>query len=154
MQVSVPNNQIETRLKRLYEDRAPEIPQQVCGLIEKYRSPSDHSDRSNNLWNEHDIVLITYADQVRSVSSTALATLTEWLQEESLDSLLSIVHLLPFFPYSSDDGFSVIDYLAVDPKAGDWKDVARLGKQVDLMFDLVLNHISSVSEVVQGIFSR
>ena len=63
--------------------------------------------------------------------------------------MISAVHILPFFPYSSDDGFSVIDYTAVNPALGTWDDVRRLGETFDLMFDLVINHVSSQSEWFQ-----
>ena len=103
---------------------------------------------TTSLWSERDVVLITYADQLRSNDGSVvpLAMLRQWLVENGLDQLLSTVHLLPFCPYSSDDGFSVIDYLAVDADAGTWDDIAALGKPFDLMFDLVLNHISQHSE--------
>jgi sucrose phosphorylase len=61
------------------------------------------------------------------------------------------VHLLPFYPYSSDDGFSVIDYKQVNPALGVWDDVARVGQNF-LMFGSVINHISA-SEVVQVLFA-
>ncbi|MEM9187232.1 MAG: sugar phosphorylase, partial [Planctomycetota bacterium] len=104
-------------------------------------------------WTERDVVLITYADQVRDESAgdkPPLAVLGDWLTREGYDELISTVHLLPFCPYSSDDGFSVIDYLAVDPDSGTWADIARLGESFDLMFDLVLNHCSDRSAYFQG----
>lgn len=99
-------------------------------------------------WTERDVVLITYADQLRDAASgdTPLAALRKWLLDNGFGELLSTVHLLPFCPYSSDDGFSVIDYLAVDPDSGTWEDIAALGESFDLMFDLVLNHASAQSE--------
>jgi sucrose phosphorylase len=60
------------------------------------------------------------------------------------------VHILPFFPYSSDDGFSIIDYTAVNPEWGTWADIRQLGEHVRLMFDAVINHISCQSEWFQG----
>ena len=60
------------------------------------------------------------------------------------------VHLLPFFPFSSDDGFSVTDFWKVDPRLGTWNDVALLGKNFRLMFDGVINHVSRESEWFQA----
>ena len=97
-------------------------------------------------WTQRDTVLITYADQIRSEQSSPLAALKEWLVDYGLQEALSTVHLLPFCPYSSDDGFSVIDYLQVDPDSGTWEDIASLGEEFELMYDLVLNHISSQSD--------
>lgn len=59
------------------------------------------------------------------------------------------MHLLPFYPWSSDDGFSVKDFLAVEPGYGTWADIARLGAQFDLMFDAVFNHVSVQGEWFQ-----
>ena len=90
---------------------------------------------------ERDSLLITYGDQVREEGCPPLRTLAEVLERYAYPTI-SIVHLLPFFPYSSDDGFSVIDYTTVNPEWGDWEDVERLGRRFRLMFDAVINHIS------------
>lgn len=134
------------RLTVLYGDRAAELEPQLQALVDEYRTDESATGPP---WSERDVVLITYADLLRSPDATPLATLRQWLTDSQLDRLLAVVHLLPFCPYSSDDGFSVIDYLAVDPQAGTWDDIARLGEVVDLMFDLVLNHISQQSEWFQ-----
>ncbi len=73
----------------------------------------------------------------------------DFLLDHSLDEVIQCVHLLPFCPYTSDDGFSVVDYLAVDPESGTWNDIANLGDSFDLMFDLVLNHASQKHEWFQ-----
>ena len=68
---------------------------------------------------QRDAVLIVYGDQVTAPDTAPLATLQRLLSE-LLEGLISGVHILPFFPYSSDDGFSVIDYRQVDPALGSW----------------------------------
>lgn len=95
-------------------------------------------------WDEQDVVLISYADQFREADKPTLSTFSRFYQQH-LQSIFPLVHLLPFFPYSSDDGFSVIDYHQVDPLCGDWQDVARLHQETRLMFDFVCNHMSSRS---------
>jgi len=95
-------------------------------------------------WDEQDVVLITYADQFRETGKPTLTTFSRFYQQH-LQSLFPLVHLLPFFPWSSDDGFSVIDYHQVDPLCGDWQEVARLHQETRLMFDFVCNHMSSRS---------
>jgi sucrose phosphorylase len=96
-------------------------------------------------WDEQDVVLITYADQISAAGRKTLPVFTEFFQRW-LESCFSHVHLLPFYPWSSDDGFSVMDYHRVSPEAGDWQDVARLNKSTQLMFDFVCNHMSAKSE--------
>ena len=92
-----------------------------------------------------DAILITYGDQLREPDRAPLRTLAEFCSQH-LRGVVSGVHLLPFYPYSSDDGFSVIDYRQVNPALGNWDDVARAGQDFRLMFDGVINHISAESE--------
>jgi glucosylglycerate phosphorylase len=94
---------------------------------------------------ERDALLITYADQVYEAGATPLHTLAEFAGQH-LDGVVSGIHLLPFYPWSSDDGFSVKDYYAVDPAFGTWEDIRRLGERFELMFDAVFNHMSVQSE--------
>lgn len=96
-----------------------------------------------------DAMLITYGDQVSEPGRAPLATLDTWLAEH-LGDTISSVHLLPFYPYSSDDGFSVIDYDVVDPQLGDWEDIGRLARAYRLMFDAVVNHVSAHSAWFEG----
>ena len=78
-----------------------------------------------------------------------LQSLNAFLQS-NLKDVVSGIHILPFYPYSSDDGFSVIDYCQVAPELGTWQDIARLGKDFRLMFDLVANHVSAQSAWFQN----
>jgi sucrose phosphorylase len=104
-----------------------------------------------NRLSQVDSILITYGDMVRSEDEPSLQTLAAFL-EKHLGGTLSTVHLLPFFPYSSDDGFSVIDYYQVNPEFGDWEDISMLGVHFRLMFDAVVNHISAESSWFQRFF--
>jgi sucrose phosphorylase len=96
-------------------------------------------------WSEEDVVLITYGDSILSKHSNPLSALKKIL-EQYLGETVSYIHILPFFPYSSDDGFSVIDYLSVNPDLGEWSDIEALKTDYKLMFDLVINHISQHSD--------
>ncbi len=98
---------------------------------------------------ERDAILITYADQVKEPGAPPLQTLADFCQAH-LAGLVSAVHILPFYPSSSDDGFSVIDYRAVDPTLGDWSDVLRVAKHFKLMFDAVINHVSAQGKWFQA----
>lgn len=138
-------DRIRARLQVLYGDRASQCLRDLVEVIEKY--PRLHS---SNDWSERDVVLITYGDQVQDPPGTALHALTGFLTARSLTELINTVHILPFYPYSSDDGFSVIDYRQVNPEVGDWEDVRELAAHVGLMFDLVLNHCSQHSRWFQG----
>jgi sucrose phosphorylase len=98
---------------------------------------------------QRDAILITYGDQVSEPGLPPLRTLAK-ICEGRLDGLIGGVHILPFFPSSSDDGFSVIDYKRVDPALGDWDDIHRLGQRFRLMFDAVINHVSAHSAWFQA----
>ena len=93
-------------------------------------------------WDQTDSLLITYGDMVQTEDEAPLATLKTFL-DRYVGKAVRHLHLLPFFPYSSDDGFSVIDYLQVNPDLGRWRHIQALGDEYRLMFDLVLNHVSS-----------
>jgi sucrose phosphorylase len=96
-----------------------------------------------------DAILITYGDQIQSPEGTHLQTLAGFIKK-FLPGIVSAIHLLPFFPYSSDDGFSVIDYREVEPEIGIWDDLDPLRDCCHLMFDAVINHISSQSAWFQA----
>ncbi len=114
-------------------------------LLSHIRATRDAIDRPRKRhWDEKDVVLITYADQFRESEAPTLATFSRFYQQH-LRNTFSLVHLLPFFPWSSDDGFSVIDYHRVDATCGDWQHIAELHQQTRLMFDFVCNHISAHS---------
>ena len=134
---------LRSRLEFLYGERAAGCLDRVVQLLEHYAPRMPPVRKAG--WDQRDAVLITYGDQVRSEEVSPLRALGTFLQQAGLDDVLSTVHLLPFYPYSSDDGFSVIDYRAVDPALGDWSDVAALHQRYELMFDLVLNHVSRQS---------
>ena len=98
----------------------------------------------NERFDQTDAVLIAYGDTLQKPGTPPLAVLTEFAAGY-LDGVFSTIHVLPFFPYSSDDGFSVMDFFSVDPNLGNWEDVRQIGSRFKLMFDYVLNHVSAKS---------
>jgi sucrose phosphorylase len=121
---------------------------QIKPLIDHYRSIIARQTLrvfKTRRVSQHDAMLITYGDQVRAPHESPLNTLADFCQQH-LCGLLNSIHLLPFFPYSSDDGFSVIDYTQVDPQLGTWDNIDQLSEHFHLMFDAVINHISAESE--------
>jgi sucrose phosphorylase len=98
---------------------------------------------------EKDAVFVTYGDGFLNPPESPLSALSRFLCDYLRD-LVTIVHILPFFPFSSDDGFSVVDYRSVNPALGGWADVSRIGRDFTLMFDAVINHISARSSEFQA----
>ena len=120
-------------------------------MLEKYFHTSEHSTEENApLFDVRDVILITYGDILKTDHKPSLQSLYDFHQQYLADTI-NIIHILPFFPYSSDDGFSVVDYKAVDPGIGSWDDITRFSSRgVKLMFDAVINHISAASAWFQG----
>jgi len=102
--------------------------------------------------NQRDTILITYPDQVQEAGRHPLTVLAEFGTRRFMD-IVTGVHILPFYPWTSDDGFSVVDYRAVDPRYGDWDDVRKLGVHFRLMFDAVVNHMSASSAWFQSMLA-
>lgn len=133
---------IESRLRFIYQqDYSDKILDDLEGILNNYPVKKGSSAK----WDEKDVVLITYGDSIKKSGEQPLKTLHTFLNEQ-LKEQLTVVHILPFFPFSSDDGFSVIDFRKVNPELGDWDDITRLNKDFDLMADLVINHASSKSD--------
>jgi sucrose phosphorylase len=117
---------MEELIRRLYPDRSDRVLLGISDLKEKYHGKL--KTRSSGTLNETDRILITYGDGIRDKDRPPLAVLKEFADRD-INKCVSAVHLLPCFPYSSDDGFSVIDYYKIDPELGDWEDITRLGEQ-------------------------
>lgn len=98
-----------------------------------------------NHWNEQDVGIITYGNSVVRDNEQPLKTLHQFLHQHLHDTV-SLVHILPFFPYCADDGFSVIDYQAVNDELGSWSDIEKISRDFCLMSDLVINHCSKENE--------
>ncbi len=112
----------------------------IMGLEGERLEKSPHYD----LWNEKDAWLITYGNSLISDTATPLKVLKNFWDDQLADTINGI-HILPFFPYSSDDGFSVINYSEVNDSLGDWSDIEAIAQHCRLMSDLVINHCSSRS---------
>ncbi len=129
-----------TELSNIYgADLAAHVALRLQNLVEQYR-PRIPNPMETRL-TEHDAFLITYADQVCRSGEKPLKTLGEFCKT-NLHDRISGMHILPFFPWSSDDGFSVMDYRSVDPSLGNWQDVEQIGDSFRLMVDGVINHAS------------
>lgn len=138
------NAKIKSLISLVYGDSFSEM--QLESLSEKISSAANViSEKRKSGWDEKDVVLITYADQFYNEGENALPVFTRFYNRW-LSRSFSHVHLLPFYPWSSDDGFSVIDYHDVAPETGTWRDVAELKQFTSLMFDFVCNHMSAKSQ--------
>lgn len=124
--------EIDRLLKVYYAHKSPE-------MIEW-----EKTYKIENRFTEQDVILITYGDLIVKDEETPLKTLTD-MCDSYLEGVINTIHILPFYPYSSDRGFAVMDFEQVDPNMGTWEDITNLKSDFRLMFDAVFNHISSYS---------
>ena len=118
------------RMKFLYGD---DIAEAYLPELERYlkiyfaHKPQEMIDRytafdPENRFTEEDVILITYGDIFHGEERSPLATLANFC-DSFLKGAINTLHILPFFPYSSDKGFSIIDFGTVDPRLGSWQDI-------------------------------
>jgi sucrose phosphorylase len=138
---------IQKLISFLYGDeRGLELSRQLMNLLEQFRRRSAGLPQGLHKIDERDALLITYCDMVgpTDAQGRGLEKLNHFLKRWN-HGLFNFVHILPFHPYTSDDGFSVVTYREVDERYGTWKDIADAGSQHKLVFDLVINHGSASS---------
>ena len=144
-----PSATFSTQLTKLVQEIYPDLDAHILSsqIIEAFWPDDAHRRKrgrvpSNKLWSEHDAVLITYGNSIVDGQHKPLDLLHDFLLRK-MKGVVNGVHILPFFPYTSDDGFAVTDYRAVNPELGGWADIRRIADEFHLMSDLVLNHVSS-----------
>lgn len=117
-------------------------PQQVRYVLTKLNQRLIPSESKGRELHHSDVMLTAYADHVAYNGQPALAGLhkfiSEWLPES-----INTVHILPFYPFTSDDGYAVVDFQSVNRQFGNWSDVHDLAQDFNLMFDVPLNHVSA-----------
>ncbi|MCA8881252.1 MAG: DUF3459 domain-containing protein [Rhodobacteraceae bacterium] len=147
MAVAALDTDFTNRLRRFLDiaysaETRDSLATRIMDLVET--AQSENLGARRNWVDQTDVMLITYGDSIRKPGEVPLATLDDFLRTHVAD-VIGNVHILPFYPWTSDDGFSVVDYREIDPDLGDWADVRRLAEHFGLMFDAVINHISSKS---------
>lgn len=135
-------------LEFIYGEKAASVYALLEPVINNFQKNYKPKKQMGDVLTERDVVLITYGDQISTEGERPLETLHKFANTYLKDAVTG-VHLLPFYPYTSDDGFSVVDYLEVDKNLGRWEDVEKLGGDYRLMFDAVINHVSASHEWFQ-----
>lgn len=133
-------------LEFLYKDEISNAKEIFYSLIEQWRPYRHFKDLRLT---ENDVVLIAYGDSITGEHEKPLRTLKRFL-DHYCRQVISNIHLLPIFPSTSDDGFSVSDYRKIDRRLGDWEDVEALSRDYGLMLDAVVNHSSQAHRWFQS----
>lgn len=147
---------IQARLRFLYGDEtaawAMKELERICGVYYAHKTPEliekEKAFSPADRFTQKDVILITYGDLLKSADNSPLTTLGRFC-DTYLEGNINTIHILPFFPYSSDRGFSIVDFETVDPKLGRWSDIWDLESRYQLMFDGVINHVSAKSRWFQ-----
>ena len=143
---------IEDYLNTIYDSSVSKpLTDRLYRRLEKFKDDfKDLASPERGLFHQEDVFLIAYGDMLQERGRPPLQSLLDFYQHY-LKGIVNTIHILPFFPYSSDDGFSIIDYTMVDPKLGTWQDIDHFREAgCNLMFDAVINHISAQSKWFQG----
>ena len=121
---------IEAHLGAIYQDgEVANVSRLTTELIElmDLQDKEVIENRNVNHWDETDSLVITYGDSVLLDDEKPLRTLNRFLDKYCRSSI-SGVHILPFYPFTSDDGFSVLDYSSVNESLGDWEDINAIAR--------------------------
>lgn len=141
--------QIASLLTRLYPQAdIPALTNRLRARIEQTKARIGTPPRRDFV-TERDALLITYGGSLRREGQAPLQTLYQFATKHLQDAI-SAIHILPFFPYTSDDGFAVKDFYQVNPELGTWDDIRQLAGRFELMVDLVINHMSAQSDWFKG----
>lgn len=139
-------NQVTEHLKHIYGSEYNEtFVDELMNLFQKYKDKAMFTTALS----EKNVYLIAYGDSIKNEGETPLSVLHRFLNEVASDAITD-VHLLPMFPSTSDDGFSVVDYRKINSEMGSWKDITNFSRDFRLMFDFVANHVSKSSDWFQG----
>jgi sucrose phosphorylase len=145
-QIDALHQKVVHHLKLIYgaDNSAQELGSLAEDLIASMSLHEDYIEAlpHQNHWDQKDVTVITYGDTIVEPGRKPLATLLEFM-DARFNEIASGVHVLPFCPYSSDDGFAVTDFYNVNEKLGNWDDIRAIAEHYDLMADLVINHCSS-----------
>ncbi|NFN95726.1 alpha-amylase [Clostridium botulinum] len=140
-------NSVIDKIKFIYgENYKEEYKEEFDKLVSKWEN--EEFDKADEV-SEKNVYLITYGDSIYEEGIPTIQTLNKFLKEEVKDTITD-VHILPMFTYTSDDGFSVVDYMEIDKNLGNWEDINTLSKDYRLMYDFVANHISKSSSWFKG----
>ncbi|MFR2301476.1 MAG: alpha-amylase family glycosyl hydrolase [Clostridium paraputrificum] len=140
-------NSVIDKVKYIYgESYKEEYKDEIEKLVSKWER--EEFSKAEEV-SEKNIYLITYGDSIFEEDVPTIQTLNKFLKEK-VENTITDVHILPMFTYTSDDGFSVVDYMEIDKRLGTWEDIKNFSKDYRLMYDFVANHISKSSSWFKG----
>ncbi len=141
-------NILKNFISSIYKNLSYKETNSLLREIEEIFEKKSNKQTQNVLWSQSDFFLITYADSVIKKNQKNFKTLNYFLNKYCKD--FNFLHILPFFPSSSDDGFAVTNYKKIHDEHGDWDDFKRITTTFKVMIDLVINHCSSSNDLFKN----
>lgn len=145
--------EINAHLDKIYHENAKDLEESKELFNDLLDQLDKHSFTTHLPLSQENVYLITYGDSLLQAGVPPLQTLHSF-SKKYLKDTISDIHILPMFPFTSDDGFSVLDYTEINPILGDWSDITSLEKDFRLMFDFVANHMSKSSAWFQSFLNQ
>lgn len=147
---------LQNKLQKIYsEDESADLTKDIKKEIEKFKkrlsAPKDKGLNIPSRLTQKDIALITYPNTITEKGGVkTLITLKKFISKYQIDETINTIHILPFYPWDTDRGFSTTNEHEVDPEFGDWENIASLANSLKLMFDFSANHLSMENPLIQG----
>ena len=143
---------LQNYLSLIYKNQSKKQVKNLSNEIKKIFSKVSNKKEDKALWDEKDCFLITYPDSVINKKQNNFKILKSFLDKYCKS--FSFIHILPFYPYSSDDGFAVKDYKKIKKEHGNWNDYLKLSSKFKIMSDLVINHCSTENQLFKNFLNK
>ena len=141
----IDQKKIKSKLKSIYSYHLSEVEitnccEEITKIINKFNKKKN---KKQKIVSEKTSIVICYGDSIFSTSQKHLIKNFQSFFQKKLSRYFNTVHFLPFYPSSSDSGFAVKDHYKIDSKLGNWSDINKFSKKIDVMADVVINHSSA-----------
>ena len=138
------NKKIRSKLDNIYKTSLSKkdidkFEDEIIQIIKNFNKKNPK--RKKNI-SEKTSLIICYGDSVYSNKESSILLFKTFFQKK-LKNYFNTIHFLPFYPSSSDSGFSVKDHYKIESKLGNWSDIKKISKSNDIMADIVINHSSA-----------
>ena len=138
------NKKVRSKLDNIYKiflskKDIDKIEDEIIQIIKNFNKKNPK--RKKNI-SEKTSLIICYGDSIYSNKKSSISLFKIFFQKK-LKNYFNTIHFLPFYPSSSDSGFSVKDHYKIENKLGNWSDIKKISKSNDIMADMVINHSSA-----------
>jgi len=137
-------NKIRSKLDNIYKislskKDIDKFEDEIIQIIKNFNKKNPKKKKNIS---EKTSLIICYGDSIYSNKRSSISLFKIFFQKK-LKNYFNTIHFLPFYPSSSDSGFSVKDHYKIENKLGNWSDIKKISKSNDIMADMVINHSSA-----------